>query len=169
MNPTQANSREYQQQAIDAEIRSLAESIRTLRLRRNSLSPVSSLPSEIFAAIFSFLRLPTSGTSPLGGNQDQHLSWLCVAHVCHEWREVALNLPFFWSHVDFTTLSSAGATEILVRSKSVPLYLEAWVPIGHWDVLVFAHSEKNSRRMSPTYATLPSAQNPCVLTGYSKD
>ncbi|KAH9166914.1 hypothetical protein EDB89DRAFT_1891038 [Lactarius sanguifluus] len=134
MNPSQESSREYQLQAIDDEIRSLVEeyirALRTLRHRRNALAPISSLPSEILATIFSFLRLPTSGTSPLGGGRDRHLSWLRVAHVCHEWREVALNHPFFWSHVDFTTLTPAGATEILARAKSVPLYLETYIPNG---------------------------------------
>ncbi|KAI9462908.1 hypothetical protein BJY52DRAFT_1166858 [Lactarius psammicola] len=133
MNPSQANSREYQWKAIDAEIKSLEDSIRALRLRRNALAPVSSLPPEIIAAIFSILRLPPGGTTPLGGRPDRHLSWLRVAHVCHRWREVALNQPFFWSHVDFSTLSSAGMTEILVRAKSVPLYLEARVPKYRWD------------------------------------
>ncbi|KAH8987711.1 hypothetical protein EDB86DRAFT_2084659 [Lactarius hatsudake] len=137
MNPSQENSRENQRRAIDAEIRllqeSLQESLRALRLRRNALAPISSLPPELFAVIFSFLRLPPSGTVLLGGAPDPHLSWLNVAHVCHQWREVALNQPFFWSHVDFTTLTPAGATEMLVRAKSVPLYLEAWVPKYHWD------------------------------------
>ncbi|KAH9041361.1 hypothetical protein EDB85DRAFT_1475252 [Lactarius pseudohatsudake] len=134
MNPSQENSREYQRQAIDDEIRSLVEeyirALRTLRHRRNALAPISSLPSEILAPIFSFLRFPTSGTSPLGRETDYDLSWLRVAHVCHEWREVALDHPFFWSHVDFTTLTPAGATEILARAKSVPLYLEAYIPNG---------------------------------------
>ncbi|KAH9010862.1 hypothetical protein EDB84DRAFT_1071196 [Lactarius hengduanensis] len=137
MNPSQENSRENQRRAIDAEIRllqeSLQESLQALRLRRNALAPISSLPPELFAAIFSILRLPPSGTVLLGGAPDPHLSWLNVAHVCHQWREVALNQPFFWSHVDFTTLTPAGATEMLVRAKSVPLYLEAWVPKYHWD------------------------------------
>ncbi|KAH9070749.1 hypothetical protein EDB83DRAFT_2517909 [Lactarius deliciosus] len=128
MNPSQENPREYQRQAIDAEIKSLEESLRALRRRRNALAPISSLPSELFAAIFSILRLPPSDTVLLGGEPDRHLSWLSVAHVCHQWREVALNEPFFWSHVDFTTLTPAGATEMLVRAKSVPLYLEAWFP-----------------------------------------
>ncbi|KAH9041376.1 hypothetical protein EDB85DRAFT_1476144 [Lactarius pseudohatsudake] len=137
MNPNQENSRENQRRAIDAEIRllqeSLQESLQALRLRRNALAPISSLPPELFAAIFSILRLPPSGTVLLGGAPDPHLSWLNVAHVCHQWREVALNQPFFWSHIDFTTLTPAGATEMLVRAKSVPLYLEAWVPKYHWD------------------------------------
>ncbi|KAH8979253.1 hypothetical protein EDB92DRAFT_2118864 [Lactarius akahatsu] len=128
MNPSQENPREYQRKAIDAQIRSLEESLRNLRRRRNALAPISSLPPELFTAIFSILRLPPSDTVLLGGEPDRHLSWLNVAHVCHEWRELALNQPFFWSHVDFTTLTPAGATEMLVRAKSVPLYLGAWFP-----------------------------------------
>ncbi|KAH9021622.1 hypothetical protein EDB85DRAFT_413366 [Lactarius pseudohatsudake] len=136
----QENSWEYQRQAIDAEIRLLEESIRALRRRRNALAPISSLPPELFAAIFSILRLPR--TVLLGGESDHRLSWLRVAHVCHQWREVALNHPFFWSHVDFTTLTPAGATEMLVRAKSVPLYLEAWVPKYHWDDARFSTFQK---------------------------
>ncbi|KAH8992339.1 hypothetical protein EDB92DRAFT_1987493, partial [Lactarius akahatsu] len=135
---SQENSREYQRQAIDAEIRLLQESLRALRRRRNALAPISSLPPELFAAIFSFLRLPPSGTTLLGMEPDRQLSWPHVAHVCHQWREVALNQPFFWSHVDFITLTPASATEMLVRAKSAPLYLEALVPKYHWDV----HSKK---------------------------
>jgi hypothetical protein len=130
MNPTQENSWERLQQTIDAEIKSLEESIRVLeesiqvsKTRRNALSPISSLPPEVFTAIFSFACLP--GIPSLGGKRDHNLARIHVSHVCHQWREIALNLPLLWSHVDFTTLSLAGATEMLVRAKSVPLYLEA--------------------------------------------
>ncbi|KAH8981805.1 hypothetical protein EDB92DRAFT_2093869 [Lactarius akahatsu] len=137
MNPSQENSRENQRQPIDAEIRSL-------RRRRNALAPISSLPPELFAAIFSFLRLPLSGTTLQGMEPDRQLSWLHVTHVCHQWRELALNQPFFWSHVDFTTLTPAGATEMLVRAKSVPLYfsLEAWAPKFYWDGTQFRTFQK---------------------------
>jgi hypothetical protein len=77
----------------------------------------------VFAAIFSFACLP--GIPSLGGKPDHNLARIHLSHVCHQWREIALNQPFLWSHVDFTTLSLAGATEMLVRAKSVPLYLEA--------------------------------------------
>jgi hypothetical protein len=130
MKPTQANSWERLQQNIDAEvesleesIRALKESIRALNLRRNAHSPISSLPPEVFAAIFSFACLP--GIPSLGGKLDHNLARIHLSHVCHQWREIALNQPLLWSHVDFTTLSLAGATEMLVRAKSVPLYLEA--------------------------------------------
>ena len=62
-----------------------------------------------------------------------HLVWLRVSHVCHQWRDIALNQPVFWSHVDFTNISSAGAAEILARAKTTPLYLEARCLGGHWD------------------------------------
>ena len=43
MNPTQANSWEHLQQAIDAEIKSLEESLSALKRCRNVLSTISSL------------------------------------------------------------------------------------------------------------------------------
>ena len=123
MNSTQANSWERLQQTIDVEIKSLEESIQALKHRRNALSPISALPPEVFAAIFSFACLP--GIPSLGGSSVHSLARIHVSHVCHQWREIALNQPLLWSHVDFTTLSLAGASEMLVRAKLVPIYLEA--------------------------------------------
>ena len=149
MDPSNANSSswEYQQQAIDAEIKSLEESIRALTHRRNALAPISSLPTEVIAVVFAYLPLPSTppftslptelttdlfsslplpGTPPLGRRPDHHpADWLHAAHVCHRWREIALDDPVFWSHVDFTNLTSAGAAEILARAKTKPLHLEA--------------------------------------------
>ncbi|KAF8262926.1 hypothetical protein EI94DRAFT_1742155 [Lactarius quietus] len=154
MDPSQENSREHLQQAIDAEIESLRESIRALRLRRNALSPVSSLPPEVFTAIFSFLCLP--GTSSLDEKSDYryHLARLRISHVCHRWREIALDHPLLWSHVDLTTLSAAGSTEILVRAKSVPLYLEARVPGRCWDDVRFAAIQKELQARVPNICHL---------------
>ena len=154
MDPSQANSPEDQLQVIDAEIKSLEESIRELKCRRNALVSISSLPTEVITIIFSYLCSPSSspvsslptkvianlfsssrlpGAPPLGRLPDHPLSWLHAAHVCHQWREIALNHPPFWSHVYFTNLTLAGATETLARAKNAPLYLEASVPIGRWD------------------------------------
>jgi hypothetical protein len=116
MYSSHANSWERLQQTIDAEIISLEESIRGSRLRRNALSPISSLPPEVVAAVFSLLCPPS-----LERNPDHHLTRLRISNVCHQWREITLNHAFLWCHVDFTDLSLAGATEILARAKSVPL------------------------------------------------
>jgi hypothetical protein len=123
----EATSREYQQQAIDADIKLLEESIRELKRRRNALAPISSLPTEVITVIFSILRL---SDAPLAGGKRDHLAWLRVTHICHQWREIALNNPLFWNHIDFTNITLAGAVEMFVRAEKAPLHLEAWVT-GH--------------------------------------
>ena len=130
MNSRKANSREYQRQAIDAEIKSLEESIRALKRRRNAVAPISSLPTEIIATIFSTLRL---FTAPIVNGKSDYLAWLHVTHVCHHWREIALNNPIFWSHIDFNKIPLAVAAEMLVRAKMAPLNLEAWATNHYQD------------------------------------
>ena len=135
MNPTRPNlnSWEYQRQAIDAQIKSLEDedSIRALRLQRNALAPISSLPPEIFATIFSFLPHMLSSIKPR--KMLDPLAWLRYSHVCHQWREIALNQPLLWCRVNFTNISLVGAAQILARAKMAPLHLEARGLGDHWD------------------------------------
>jgi hypothetical protein len=146
MNPNHPISQKCFQQVIDAEIKSLEESIRALKTCRNTYSPVSSLPPEVFAAIFSYLCLP--GVPSLGGNPGKNLARLHISHVCHQWREIALNQPLLWSHINFDTLSSAGATEILVRAKSVPLYFEVG-SYRYWGKVEFGIFQKELQSRVP--------------------
>jgi hypothetical protein len=106
------------------------------------LAPISSLPYDVFVTIFSFL--VTSEAFVLGKKMDRpdHLALLRVSHVCHHWREIALNHPLFWTHIDFTTLTSAGAAEILARAKKAPLYLEARISVDCWDDVRFSAFQK---------------------------
>ena len=139
-----ANSWEYQQQAIDAEIKSLEESIRVLKYRRNALAPISSFPTEVTTRIFSFLHPTSSVFTPDKKPNSDPLAWLRVAHVCHQWREIALNESLFWSHIDFRNLSSVGITEILARAKTAPLYLEARFlggQLNYWKEALFTTFE----------------------------
>jgi hypothetical protein len=135
MDSSQANSREYQRQAIDAEIKSLEDSIRALRHRRNALAPISSLPPEVITVIFSESLVPRRVTvsDSITGKKSDPLAWLRVSHVCQQWRNIVLNQPVFWSRVDFTNISSAGVAEILARAKMVPLHLEARGLGDYWD------------------------------------
>jgi hypothetical protein len=142
MDPSQADRLEYERQAIDVKIKSLEESIRVLRCRRNELAPISSLPVEVIQGIFSCSRLSPGTSSLLTGEKPDPLAWIRVAHVCHQWREIALNQPLFWSRVDVTDLTLAGATEILARAKTVPLYLEARIPHVHWNNSRFSAFEE---------------------------
>jgi hypothetical protein len=108
------------QTEIDDELAALKERMRSLRTRRNSLSPISSVPPEILGAIFvhhvqqtQLLHAPDTPAV---------LSWLKIGHVCHHWREVTLGTPELWAT---PFLNSLRATEeMLSRSKMVPLKLK---------------------------------------------
>ncbi|KAF8481691.1 hypothetical protein DFH94DRAFT_825642 [Russula ochroleuca] len=121
MHTSLAESRDHLLQALDDEIISLEESTRALRSRRNALAPISRLPPETLAAIFSLLPPPALFTFLCKG----HLAWICVTHVCRKWRETALNHPYLWSHINFTRLTPVAMAEILARTKMEPLYLGA--------------------------------------------
>ena len=126
------DSADHLRRAIDDELESLEKTARSLKLRRNALAPISRLPPETIAIVFSFLSLPRGYVRLLTGDKQDILAWLRVSHVCHRWREIALDQPRFWSRIDFTTLTPAGATEVLSRSKMAPLELEADLSCLHW-------------------------------------
>ena len=122
MNTSSAEkSRKQLRKAIDDEITSLEqsikESIRVLKSRRNALAPISSLPPEILAAIFSFL-------SPSANKGAFRLKWIYFSHVCRHWRETALNYPHLWSHINLSKLAPAAIPKMLARAKMAPLHLE---------------------------------------------
>jgi hypothetical protein len=134
MSTSSAEPCDRLRQAIDDEINSWAESTRALRSRRNALAPISRVPPETLAAIFSFL-------SPSWNKEAGHLAWMHVAHVCRRWRETALNHPHLWSYINFAKLTPAGVAGILARAKMAPLHLEA--DVTQWSVAQFDVFEKH--------------------------
>jgi hypothetical protein len=125
----------------------LEESLRALRLRRNLLAPILSLPPEVFAIIFSFLHVHVTSETFSRSKKIEQLDPLALfsaSHVCHHWREIALNHPLLWTHIDFTAFTSAGAAQILARAKKAPLYFEARVPVpvSCWDDARFSAFQK---------------------------
>jgi hypothetical protein len=119
MDTTSPKSRDRLRQAIINEINSREASTRALKSRHNEIVPISRLPCEVLAAIFSFL-------SVFAWNDGSGLlAWIYVAHVCRRWRETALNHPRFWSHINLTKLAPVGMARILSRAKKAPLHLAA--------------------------------------------
>ena len=121
-----AQSRDHLRQTVIDEIKSLEESTRALKSRRNQLIPISRLPPETLATIFTFLSASAWSEKPA------HVEWINVAHVCGRWRDITFDHPRFWSYVNFSKLSSAGVGEILARAKMAPLHLEAEFTSGTW-------------------------------------
>ncbi|KAG1774785.1 hypothetical protein EV702DRAFT_950235, partial [Suillus placidus] len=107
------------QKEIDDELVALEERMRALRTRRNSLSPISSIPPELFSTIFVHHAQKTQLLHD--PDNPNVLSWLIVGHVCRHWRKVALGTPELWAT---PFLNSSKATdEMLMRSKMAPLNL----------------------------------------------
>ena len=122
MEANSAEAQVYLLKSVDREIEVLEQSILALKQRHNAIIPISRLPPEGLAIIFSFL-------SPPGCDEDIYYQTLLRAtHVCRHWRETALNHPTLWSHIDFIKLRPAGIAEILARAKMVPLHLEVSGP-----------------------------------------
>ena len=148
-----------QLETIDSEINSLKasfrESLRVLSRRRNELVPISSLPTEIITEIILLASAQ---------RRNVRLAWLNVAHICHQWREIVLNQPLFWSHINVTNLTSAGAAEMLTRAKEVPLHWREFLqpPI----IIGIVRSIRSSGPISPTLAILLSPGLTKYLTLY---
>ena len=103
------------------------------KLHRNTLVPIARLPPEILSIIFSLLS--ASGPSLDHFKRPSRffipITPSSLSHVCHRWREISLNLPCFWSHINLTELTPACAAEMLARAKMAPLHLAAAVTIAH--------------------------------------
>ena len=113
--------------AIDYKIEVSKQVTQELKYRRNPLGPISRLPLETLAEIFSLLQFPTDDSKHV-----PYLEWIRVTYVCRRWREVTLSFPSLWSHIHFTKLTPRGVAEMLARAKMSPLHLEAKLSCRKW-------------------------------------
>ncbi|KAI0281206.1 hypothetical protein BGY98DRAFT_1094968 [Russula aff. rugulosa BPL654] len=139
MDTTSLEPRDRSRQAIIGEVIDLLEaSIRALKSRHNELAPISRLPSEVLATIFSFLSI-------FAWNEGSSvLAWTYVARVCCRWRETTLNHPRLWSHINLTKLTPVGIVEIFSRTKTAPLNLNLEVTFYKWNM---EHYEALARQL----------------------
>ena len=89
----------------------------------NQTIPISRLPLELLCTIFQ--DNATNRSCFLNGNRKYHssLSWIPeTTHVCHLWREAALQTASLWSRVDVTA-STSWALEFINRSKNASIHL----------------------------------------------
>lgn len=105
-----------EQEALDALIAHHAAIVAETKLRRNALSPVSRIPPEILGEIFTIcVRFSMEPRERGVFYFDDFLpyQWLqSVAHVCHAWREVALNTSQLWD----TIYASDSREDLVIQS-----------------------------------------------------
>ena len=105
---------------IDGDIKVLKCVVQEMEYCRNTLVPISRLPPETLAVIFSLLPFIAHDSDGV-----PYLASIYVSRVCRRWREIALSFPSLWSHIHFTKLTPTGIPKILARAKTSPLHLEA--------------------------------------------
>ena len=120
MDTSSDTAQDHLPKAIDDEIKASEQVIQEPKYRRNALAPISRLPPETLAEIFSLLSFSADDSESV-----PYLAWIHVTHVCHRWREIAIYSPYLWGHINFTEVTLPGLTEILARAKMSPLHFEA--------------------------------------------
>ncbi|TFY51807.1 hypothetical protein EVG20_g10829, partial [Dentipellis fragilis] len=117
---------------IDTQIEHHRKALLDLRLRRNTLAPISVLLPEILSYIFHFC-VDDSGTreSMFWANVDlpsivsPGLSYgyartaLALSHVCRQWRSIARDDALLWTHIFMSNVELCQ--RMLVRSKQAAL------------------------------------------------
>ncbi|TFK65084.1 hypothetical protein BDN72DRAFT_218500 [Pluteus cervinus] len=91
---------------VEAEIDAQRRKLVDLYSIRNSLLPVSSLPSEVLSRVFSFVPV-------------EKATVLSVTHVSQYWRYVALGDPSLWTQIDGGNVHLAGL--FAERSRNLAL------------------------------------------------
>ena len=106
------------------EARKHFHTISELRFRENTTNPIARLPPEILGYIFLWHVAIEQKFSWRWGGEDYY-RWMRVTHVCHHWREVALNTPRLWTNifVVFTIGLEDRINSFLARSGQAPLRL----------------------------------------------
>ena len=87
--------------------------LRQLLLQRNELAPVSRLPLEILAKIFSFVSCGRTRSSPI-------FPCYYFTHVSYSWRSLGLNTPTLW---EVLPQDKEWANIMLERSKGADLVI----------------------------------------------
>lgn len=78
--------------------------------RLNELTLIGRLPSEMLAEVFMHRS---------AGWHTGDRTWIQVSHICHRWRETALNCPALWGQI--YTHTPEWTRELLLRSKQAAL------------------------------------------------
>ncbi|KAJ3537983.1 hypothetical protein NMY22_g5362 [Coprinellus aureogranulatus] len=109
------------QAELDARIYVLELELAHLKQRRNTLSPISRLPPEIFCKIF---------VSSVPGLDEEGLTWrlrlqaMQLSHVSHIWRATAINCSGLWGILHIGDCTSEEILNLaLERAQRAPILL----------------------------------------------
>ncbi|EKM57110.1 uncharacterized protein PHACADRAFT_142275 [Phanerochaete carnosa HHB-10118-sp] len=139
-------------QGIDG---ALSVALSRVRVLRNSMSPVNSLPPEILTAIFGCLTESAKTPATVAGIASPR-EWVPITHVCKYWRESALGFPFMWSPIVFEPEDIVNESSLpyqcLRRSLGAPLDVQircdGGVDTRVWETLAARSSRLRQLRVT---------------------
>ena len=106
----------------------LEETIRALKSRRNELSPISRLPTEILCNIFKLQVTLNDWDIPRPD------SWNNFSQVSRHWRSLALSAPELWT--DIILSCPRWTHEMLKRSKKAKLTIRSELLPAKWNTII---------------------------------
>ena len=106
----------------------LEETIRALKSRRNELSPISRLPTEILCNIFKLQVTLNDWDIPRPD------SWNNFSQVSRHWRSLALSAPELWT--DIILSYPRWTHEMLKRSKKAKLTIRPELLPAKWNTII---------------------------------
>jgi hypothetical protein len=127
-------SNDYNVHLLDEEIKRARKHLSSLLNRRNLLSPtvrIRVLPSELLSYTFILVRR---------ASKLFERKWIALAHVCHQWRQVALTTPHLWTAIDYS--SPTVMPDFIARAAALPLALS----ISTRRTNLFEEAQRHARR-----------------------
>ncbi|KAG8772766.1 hypothetical protein FRC12_002906 [Ceratobasidium sp. 428] len=98
-----------------------------------TLPPISALPDEVLCHIFNIAMILPSPSSPSGRRPyKERNTVLDISSICSRWRQLAIQTPSLWSHIDLQNLRKVNPEKSrpldlmklwLERSSGFPLHL----------------------------------------------
>jgi hypothetical protein len=124
---------------IDARIRALESEIRELKRRRNSITPIFRLPSEILVTIIQHVQNESKAYEDVFSKFDH--SWVRIMLVCQHLRTVAVQTPTLWTVIDHNSRSAEWRDVCHQRSATAPLHIQTSYKkhVVQWERAVVAH------------------------------
>ncbi|TFK63597.1 hypothetical protein BDN72DRAFT_963813 [Pluteus cervinus] len=143
---------------IDKEITQLQERLCSLRTFRNSLPPISKIPTEILSKIFSESQEPIKSSFL---DEVDLRSRFCISWVCRHWRRTALATPNLWTIISKKNRNSAididFAQQFLVRSRDLKISVNIFQPTRDLLSILASHMHRTEHlRMVDVPMTLES-------------
>ncbi|KAG8722718.1 hypothetical protein FRC08_012597 [Ceratobasidium sp. 394] len=91
----------------------------TMRNRSSTLVRINTLPPEILAHVFMLSRICCVHD---GDYNPPSFIW-----VCSYWRQVVVNTPGLWNHIDITPTTPGGLMKLMLEcTRRTPLYLHVY-------------------------------------------